>query len=278
MRRILSIFVLVYLLLCTLFYGYQHLFFFQPKALDANHILTFPVRISATTVKIPFDANTVIDVVRFAPDSGQPRGVVLFFHGNRFNVEHYSKYAPYFTKKGFECWMPDYPGYGRSSGTISVEVLQQLSLQLYQLALQKFDGRHISVYGKSLGTGVAAYLAWQRPCRQLILETPYSSLSSLAGEFAFFLPVNWLMRYQLNTRQYMAEAKLPITMLHGTADELISYTNAVSLLSAAKPTDAFYSFVGGKHNNLPNFALYHHVLDSLFSPPASFKTPSLLPQ
>jgi len=265
-RRILRISILLYLLLCALFYGYQHLFFFQPKALDANHVLTFPIRIKASTVKIPFDSATVIDVVRFAPDTGKPKGVVLFFHGNRYNVEHYSSYAPYFTKKGYECWMPDYPGYGRSSGAMSVPLLEALSLQLYKMARARYPAQHISIYGKSLGTGVAAFLAAQQPCKQLILETPYSSLADLAAEFAFFLPVQWLMRYNLNSKQYLETTAVPITMLHGTADELIPYANAVSLLNAAKPTDAFYTVAGGKHNNLPSFALYHHVIDSLLAP------------
>jgi uncharacterized protein len=262
-RSIFRMVVLLYVLLCAIFYGCQHLLFFQPKALAANHVLNFSVPIKTSSAKIPFDADTEIDVVRFLPDSGKPKGVVLFFHGNRYNVEHYSTYAPYFTQRGYECWMPDYPGYGRSRGTITAPLLEQVGLQLYKMARVKYPAQQITVYGKSLGTGIASFLAAAEPCRQLVLETPYYSLSDLAQTLVFVLPVRWLMRFELNTYQHFAQVSAPITMLHGTQDALIPYAHAVALLDHAKPADAFYTVINGQHNNLPSFPVYHQTLDSL---------------
>ncbi len=257
--------LVIYGLLCAMFWSYQHLFFFQPKALDINHVFTFPVRTKFTEAKIPFDSSTVIDVVKFLPDDTTTNGVVLFFHGNRYNVEHYSTYAPYFIKHGYECWMPDYPGYGRSTGEINIEGLKQLSVQLYKMARAKYQPNQIVVYGKSMGTGVAAYLASIRDCRHLILETPYYDLASLSKNYFFFLPIKWLIRYNLETNEYFKQVTAPITVMHGTDDELIPLPNAVRLLSSMKPTDAFYVVPGGHHNTLPEYKLYHSVVDSVMS-------------
>ena len=257
--------VLCYALLCALFYNFQEKFFFQPKTLGLQHVFDFPAGMKYLTANIPFDSATVIDVIKFQPDSIKPKGVVLFFHGNRYNVEHYSNYAPYFTAMGYEVWMPDYPGYGRSKGLLTVEILKDITTQLYKMARAKYPASQITVYGKSLGTGLAAYLASVRDCKQVILETPYFSLSSIAKRFAFFLPVKWLMRFEINTNDYVEKISVPITMLHGTADELIPFDNAIRLLNYAKPTDAFYVVKNGTHNTLPKFPLYHHVIDSVLA-------------
>ncbi len=257
--------MLGYLSLAALWYGYQHLFFFQPKALATGHVLSFPVRLKISTVTIPFDANTVLDVVKFEPDSGATKGVVLFFHGNRFNVEHYSVYAPYFTRNGYACWMVDYPGYGRSTGEISIDVLEQTGTQLYKMAAAMYSPDHIVVYGKSLGTGVATYVAAKHYSRALILETPYYSLSTLAGNYLYYLPVNLLARYDIASYAQLRRCTEPVTILHGTRDELIPVDHMARLLKFTKPGDALYLVADGKHNNLPSFSKYHHVIDSVLS-------------
>lgn len=265
MFKALRLIVLLYGLLCGLFWAYQHLFFFQPKSLAVNHVLTFPAHTKFVEAKIPFDSATNIDVVKFLPADSLPKGVVLFFHGNRFNVEHYSQYAPYFTKNGYECWMPDYPGYGRSTGELSIKGLEELAQQLYKMARAKYPAAQIVIYGKSLGTGIASYLASARDCKEVVLETPYYSLASIAEGYLFFLPVKWLTRYNLESNIYFSKIKAPITVIHGSSDEIISLANASSLLQFMKPTDAFYIIENGHHNTLPNFELYHHVVDSILA-------------
>ncbi len=267
MLKSLRYIVLVFALLCALFYAYQHLLFFQPKALDATHMLTFPVRMKFSTATIAFDEETKIDVVKFKQDdtTRAAKGVVLFFHGNRYNVEHYSTYAPYFTRNGYEVWMPDYPGYGRSTGEINAGVLEELSLQLYKMARVQFSPDSIVIYGKSLGTGVASYLAAERDCRHLMLETPYYSLSSLTQSYAWFLPVPLLIRFNLQTGEFFKEVTAPITVFTAAKDELVPLGNSLRLLPLMKKNDAFYIVEGASHNGLPGFEAYQRAIDSILA-------------
>ena len=261
-KKPIQYFILFYLVLCGIFYFYQHLFFFQPQKLDANHALTFPFRIRFKEARIPFDSATVIDVVKFLPDDSVSKGVVLFFHGNRYNVEHYASYAPYFTRLGYECWMPDYPGYGRSTGEVSVAMLKELSLQLYKMAHAQFASDSILIYGKSLGSGVGAFLASKRDCRLLMLETPYESLASLSSEYLFFLPVRWLLCDDLETAAYLKQVQAPVVVWHGNRDELIPLTESTRLLASMKPADRFYIIENADHNGIPGSARYRSSLDS----------------
>jgi pimeloyl-ACP methyl ester carboxylesterase len=261
-KRVLKYIVLLYIVLCGVFYSYQHLLYFQPKKLDINHALSFPMRIRFKEAKIPFDANTVIDVVKFEPDIDTPKGVVLFFHGNRYNVEHYSTYAPYFTKLGYECWMPDYPGYGRSTGEINVKILKEIALQLHKMARAKYASDSIFIYGKSLGSGIAAYLASKRDCKLLMLETPYYSMSALTAEYLFMLPVKWLLREDIATHEYLPQVTAPVIVWHGTQDELIPITQASKLIPLMKPADKFYVIPGANHNSIPASPLFNNSIDS----------------
>lgn len=252
-------------MLCGLFYTYQQHFYFQPKKLGVHDAYSFANHIKYTSASLPFDSATIVDVIKFMPADSVARGVVLFFHGNRFNIDHYSTYAPYFTKHGYECWMPDYPGYGRSTGEMNVDILEKISVQLYKMARANYKPGQIIIYGKSLGTGIAAYLASIRDCRSLILETPYHSLSSLTGSYLFFMPVHQLIKYNIDTYKHFSEITAPITIMHGDKDQLIPLSNAMSLLNDMKPSDAFYVIPGGHHNTLPQFPLYHKVVDSVMS-------------
>lgn len=264
MKKFLKHALLLYLVLCGLFYFYQHLFYFQPKKLDVKHALTFPVRIQFQEAKIKFDAATEIDVVKFLPETATPKGVVLFFHGNRYNVEHYSTYAPYFTRRGYECWMPDYPGYGRSTGETSIAILKELSIQLYKMANARYAADSIIIYGKSLGSGVGAYLASKRDCKMLLLETPYESISSLTSEYLFMLPVKMLLHDDLETGAYLSMTTAPVLVWHGDKDELIPLAEAVRLTRNMKPADKFMVVRNADHNGIPAAALYHNSLDSAF--------------
>ena len=252
----------MYGVLCGIFYNYQQHFYFQPKTLALNNDFSFAPGLKYTETKLPFDKETVVDIVKFLP-ADTVKGIVLFFHGNRFNVEHYSHYAPYFTKHGYECWMPDYPGFGRSTGEMNIAVLEQLSLQLYKMARVKYRPDQIVIYGKSLGTGIAAYLASERDCKQVVLETPYYSLASVTSNYMFFLPVHLLMKYDIDTYKFFDKITAPITVMHGDKDQLIPLSNAVKLIAHMKKNDGFYVIPGGKHNTLPKYGLYKEVVDSV---------------
>jgi pimeloyl-ACP methyl ester carboxylesterase len=161
--------------------------------------------------------------------------------------------------------MIDYPGYGKSTGPLTEHRLYAYAEQLYKMAAAKMGKDSIVLYGKSMGTGIAAWLAARKNCRQLILETPYYSMTSLAAHYFPIYPVNDMIRYKLPSYQYLQEVIVPVTIIHGTADGIIPYSNARKLLPVLKSTDRFISIAGGSHNNLSEYPLFHQTLDSLLA-------------
>jgi hypothetical protein len=193
-----------------------------------------------------------------------PKGVVLYLHGNRDNIGWYEPFAANFTKNGYEVWMMDYPGYGKSTGPCTEPRLYEYATQLYVLARSRFGADSITIYGKSLGTGIATWLASRKNCKQLVLEAPYYSMTALAGYYFPIYPVGRMIHTKLPTGQYLAKVIAPVTILHGSSDWIIPHSNAEKLAAVFKPADRLITIPGGSHNNLNDFPLFHQALDSLF--------------
>src|SRR6478672_9440602 len=113
--RWLKVFLLLYGIIGIAVYYLQDLLLFHPVPVDkqTDYHFTQPYR----EVNIPFNKETNLNIIQFKSDT--PKGVVLYFHGNKENVRHYAGYAADFTRHGYEVWMLDYPGFGKSTGKFS---------------------------------------------------------------------------------------------------------------------------------------------------------------
>ena len=256
-----KIFVLFYCIVGIALYYLQDYFLFHPTVLPRNYQYHFNVPFSE--VGIPFNKTDTLNMVKFTPVDSVRKGVVIYFHGNRENINRFAKFSTNFTKLGYEVWMADYPGYGKSVGNRTEKILYQQSIQLYKMASSKYAKDSIVIYGKSFGTGIAAYLAAEYDCKQLILETPYYSIPDLLGAYTLIYPIQRMSKYKIPTYQYLEDIKVPITIFHGTDDWVIPYSCAEKLKEVLKTTDQFVTIEKGSHNDLNDFPLYHQKLDSL---------------
>lgn len=245
--RWVKIIIFIYCLLGVLIYLFQDRAFFRPVAVDKNKAYNFNQ--PHKEVMLPYNEQSEISIVQFTTDT-LPKGVVLYFHGNRTNISRYAKFAPVFTQHGYEVWMIDYPGYGKSTGEFTEKMLYDWALVLYKLARVRFSPGSIVIYGKSLGSGIAAQLASVRDCKQLILETPYYDFPSVAGQYLPVYPVRRMIHFKIPTYQYLQKVTAPITIFHGTSDGVIWHSNASRLKRFLKPQDKFISIQGGSHNDL----------------------------
>jgi pimeloyl-ACP methyl ester carboxylesterase len=159
--------------------------------------------------------------------------------------------------------MMDYPGYGKTTGKRTEQIIYDDAKELYKMARARFGKDSIIVYGKSLGTGVASYLASVRDCNRLILEAPYYSIESLFSHYAFIYPVNWMSKYHFPTYQYLEKVDAPVSIFHGTSDEVIPYKQSKRLMKIAGPGAELISLEKAAHNNLNELSLFHQKLDSI---------------
>jgi esterase/lipase len=261
--RWLKILVLLYSAIGIALFYLQERFLFHPEKLANTYVYHFAVPFEE--INIPFNATDTINMIKFFPSDSLRRGVVVYYHGNKENIERYAKFANNFTKHGYEVWMEDYPGFGKSTGQRTEKKLNEQALQIQKIAAAKYGKDGIIIYGKSFGTGIAAYVAAESNNQRLILETPYYSMPSLFGCYAPIYPTSQMATYKIPSWQYLTDVYYPISIFHGTDDGVIPYRNAARLKSVLKPTDEFITIVKGTHHNLNDFPLFHQKLDSLLN-------------
>ena len=256
-------FLLIYLGFGLLLYKLQERVLFRPVELATQEAFDFSLK--HEEVLIPLSDTDSLSMVHFLPTIPRAKGAVLYFHGNKKHIGWYARFIPSFTKQGYEVYMIDYPGFGKSRGTLTEQKLYDWATIVYRIARKRFAADSLIIYGKSMGTGIAAELAAVRDCKSLILETPYYDFPSVLDRYLPFYPVRSMLHYQLPTYQYLPKVTAPITILHGTRDGVVSYSNAEKLFPLLKSGDKLVTVPGGSHNDLYDFELTRKTVDSILS-------------
>ncbi len=255
--RILKWILIIYVAVGLLLYFFQDKILFHPKTLERNY--SFHFEQPFTELNIPVSSTRNLNVVKFTVDSVS-KGIVLYFHGNRQNIERYAKFSKFFTDQGFEVWMMDYPGFGKSTGDRTEKVIYQDAMLLYRMAIALQPSENIIIYGKSMGTGVASQLALIRECRHLILETPYYNIDALAKHYFPIYPANPMSKYSFPINEYLQFVKAPVTIFHGSRDEVIPYKQAKKLKKENQKL-RLITIEKGKHNNLTEYSIYNKTME-----------------
>lgn len=263
-RKWLIIAIALYLAIGAGLYFLQEKFLFHPQKLSPEHIYNFQVPFKEINLAINNEKN--LSIIQFTVPDTVCKGVVLYFHGNRKNIERYAPSAVNFTRNKYEVWMIDYPGFGKSTGKRTEQILYDDAATLYKMARARFSKDSIIIYGKSIGTGIASQLASVKDCKRLILETPYYSIETMMGHYAFIYPISLMTKYHFPNHKYFKKIEVPVTLFHGTKDEIIPYIQSVKLVKENTLANLI-TIEKGKHNTLNDFPLFHRQLDSLLQLP-----------
>jgi pimeloyl-ACP methyl ester carboxylesterase len=251
----------------ALYYA-QGVLLFHPRPVDRSVVYDFGVQ-PYTERNLAVDKETSLNIVQFRatdrPGDSLAKGVVLYFHGNSRNVEWYAPRAKDFTGHGYEVWMMDYPGFGKSTGVFSEKNLYAEALLFYKLARSRWKPGQIVLYGMNMGTGIAAELADVRDCRRLILESPSYSVESVAGHYLPVFPWGRMLHFHFPTYMHLPAVMAPITIFQGGRDWTVPYSNASRLKPLLKAGDEFITVEGAGHNNLHDFPLFRQKLDSVLA-------------
>jgi uncharacterized protein len=250
--------IALYVVIAFVFYFFQEPILFKAQPLEADFNYNFDFPFEERNYTMPDGA--VLNAL-FIP-SKEEKGVILYFHGNAGNLDRWGRIAHYFTRYGYSILIPDYRGYGKSTGTRSMLALFGDALTLHDELLKKYKEEDIVIYGRSIGTGIATWLASKVNSKAIILETPYYSVSDLITIKMLLIPTGWLLRYPFPSFKYIKSIKAPIHIIHGTLDVVVPHASGMKLYKENKEelNISFTSIKGGRHNNLVNFEEFHEVI------------------
>ncbi len=253
--------VILYVAIGIGLFVFQQTFILHPTKLANNYTFKFDGKFEE--INIPFNDTDTLNLIKFLPSDTIRKGVVIYYHGNMNNVEHYAGFTKPFTSKGYEVWMEDYPSFGKSTGKITEQKLYQQAMQVKKMANTKFSNDSVILYGKSLGTGIAAYVASNTKAKMLILETPYYSIPALFNCYAPIYPTAAMATFKIPTYEYIQSVKYQITIFHGTSDGVIPYRSSLKLKAFLKPIDTYITIPNADHININKTKLYLNKIDSL---------------
>ncbi len=224
----------------------------EPAAIGLADVDVISLPMSDGTVLTAWSAPPAID--------GAP--TVLFFHGQSGNLGDRSERFREILNSGYGLLAPSYRGFPGSGGEPSEQALISDGVHLFDRLSSA--GETVVLHGQSLGTGVAAAVAEQRPdARLLVLEAPFTATVDVAAERYPWLPVSTLMKDQFATRDIIDDVAVPTLIFHGTTDETIPLHHAEALAALAGDTAQLHVIPDGTHNDLWSRGLWDMVEQSL---------------
>lgn len=246
-RRMLAWFVVLalaaYLGLCALLY------------LQQRRLIYYPQFTRADPAQTSFSLARPDAVLRGWVATPGRADAVLYFGGNaesvQANREPFARWLP-----SHSVYLPAYRGYGASDGEPSEAALFADALALYDDVARRHPGGRIAVVGRSLGTGVATYVASQRDVAALVLVTPFDSLAAVAQTHYPMFPVRMLLR-----DPYDSAARLPgyrgrLLVLRAGRDAVVPPSHTDRLLAAYKGRAQVVDFPHASHDDLSADAAY----------------------
>jgi pimeloyl-ACP methyl ester carboxylesterase len=266
MKTLLLSFLLValvfYLVGCSLLYFKQESLLFYPEKLPA----TYKFHFAGDYREYPITTADGMQLSGLLFTVKAPKGLVFFLHGNGGSLAGWGAVAATYTQLGYDVFLLDYRGYGKSAGTISsqAQLLADVETAYNQLKTS-YAEQSIVVAGYSVGTGPAAWLAAQHHPRLLLLHAPYYSLADMAAHTIKVWPIlpRWLLRYPMATNEFVQRVAAPVVLFHGDRDAIIPYNSSVRLKALLKPTDLFITIKDGGHNGLMEKPQYQQAIRQL---------------
>lgn len=259
--QIFFILVGVYGIVCILLFLFQEKLIFFPDKLSKEHQFDFthPFR----EVHLTTPDKKVLNGVLFTVEN--PRGLIFYLHGNSGSVQSWGTLAKVYIDLGYDVFILDYRGFGKSEGSL------QNDQQVYedvQLAYNKMKSWYreddIVVLGYSIGTGPASKIACDNSPRLLILQAPYFSLTDMMKKGYPLLPTA-ILKYRFETNKHVAKCEMPIVLFHGDQDEVIYYESSVKLKQILKQNDTLITLVGQQHNGITDNPQYQLELRRLLN-------------
>lgn len=247
--RILTILLILYLFMSIALYFFQKKIIYHPT----------PKRSAAVGKPISWTVNN--EQITGTVLNGNLPHAIIYFGGNAEQIEYTALEYKNFTNH--TVYFINYRGYGGSTGTPSEKAIFDDVVKIYDII--KKQHRSISAIGRSLGSGVATYLASKRPIDRIILITPYDSIEHVAGEMYPYIFTSLLVTEKYKSYHYVKELNIPICIIYTETDGLISAERTENLIHhlAQKPT--IHLINGVDHNSISTDSEYWAIQKSFLS-------------
>jgi len=202
-------------------------------------------------------------VIKVIVINGGQQKALLYFGGNAevvaYNASDFTRALP-----DFSVYLVNYRGYGGSSGYPNEQALYSDALVICDELSQQHAS--ISVIGRSLGGGIATYLAAHRDISQLVLVTPFDSIEAVAQARFPLYPMKYLLRDKYNSAARSQHIKAKVLLVIAERDQVIQRVHSDKLLEAyARLSPQVEIIKHADHNDISQYPEYYQVIDAFLN-------------
>lgn len=224
----------------------------QDQTIFPTHLVGQPGPLPAGTQRLSIDTadGDKLQGVHIAPRVARPRRTLIVgFGGNGWNGEDVASYLHNVFPEAHVIVF-HYRGYRPSTGKPSAKALLADAPIVFDAAVERVKPQRTVAVGFSIGSAVAASLAKRRELDGLILVTPFDSLKAVAEGFYPWLPVGMLFRHEMNAAESLAGSKVPVALIAGERDDLISSARTAALRERVSNLVFDRTIAGAGHNDI----------------------------
>ena len=187
--------------------------------------------------------------------------LIVYFGGNAEEVSGNLMLLDYFDTDSF--LFMNYRGFGESEGKPAESHLSEDALFILDYLIQekKIAASDIVLMGRSLGSGVATYVASRRKIRGLVLVTPFDSLTNVARKHYPIFPIGLLLKHKFASVDLAPDIKAPALFLMGNQDNIIPNQSSENLYNHWGGTKTLVTVDGADHNNIEQFQQYWEAVN-----------------
>jgi hypothetical protein len=194
-----------------------------------------------------------------SPKNGK---IILYFHGNAGNISDRTTKFLSLIDAGFGILAPSYRGYLGSEGKPSEDgLIKNGKAALKYLHEQGYEDSEIVLFGESLGSGVAVQLAAEAEFGGLVLESPFSSIVSVAQSKYWFAPISLMIKDRFDSEKFAPLIKSRTLIFHGTNDQIVPFLEGKKLFEVIKSPKKFIEVQGAGHLDFPEEFLVREIKD-----------------
>jgi fermentation-respiration switch protein FrsA (DUF1100 family) len=264
-RKAITVFLSLIVLVCVS--ACSSLLFFPSKTL-----VRVPEDVGVAYRDIDFNAADGIKLHGwFLPAKGEPKGSILFLHGNAENISTHLYSVYWLPSKGFNVFLYDYRGYGLSNGEPELADIVLDLKTAYETLLDQpeVDPDKVVLFGQSLGGAIGAYGAvtaiGPERIRALVVESAFASYRKIAREKldSFFLtwPLQWPLSLLVDDGYSPVNVisqlhPTPLLVIHGAKDNIVPLHHGVALFDAALQPKQMWIVSHGGHISAFGFEEY----------------------
>jgi hypothetical protein len=180
--------------------------------------------------------------------------VLIYFHGNDANIDAYISQFEIYWSMGYETFIFDYRGYGKSGGSPSFQGILDDGVAAIDYASEE-TGRSpeaLAYLGLSLGGAVAVHDASSRPPQVLITEDLFASGQKIMDDGSGLdMPQGWMLADEWDNVAAAADVHVPYFVMHGADDTFIMSSSANELYDAANDPKKLWLVPGADHAQDP---------------------------